>query len=191
MSSDTPTTPLLDYANPVADQPIGSRALCERHAEGGVTYTLPPEGIVRALPSLIVLGVPVVGLLVAMVAIALSYRSGVVFVCAMPAFLPLAALWAGLLRAALRPTVISIRDGTVTLFSGAALFSPVKRWPAAEVAEVRVSFSGMSARVRLVGDLRLRMLGGPTAPLIHGGDKAELEWIARGLREALRLPPVA
>ena len=171
-------TPLLEYANPLADQPIGSRALCERHPDGGITFTLPPEGVARMLPGLVGLAIPTVFLIFLSVV-----GAGIFLVAAVP----LAALWATLLRSAMRPTIISVRGGCVTLVSGAALLSPVRSWPTAEVTGVRVSFSGMSVRVRLTGDLTLRMRR-RDAQLIAGGDKAELEWIARGLRETLGLP---
>lgn len=179
------TERIIDYANPLADQPIGSRALCERHADGGVTYTLPPEGVARALPGLIAVGVPAAAML-GLAILALTQIPGVGG-CFLVMTLPFAALWAALLRSAKRPTVISVRRGRVTLISGAAVFSPVRSWPADGVTGVRVSVSGMSMRVRLTGDLKLKMRR-RDAHLITGADKAELEWIARGMREALQLP---
>lgn len=183
----TEPTPLLEYANPLADQPIGSRAVCERHEDGRITFTLPPEGVGRMMPSLIVMAVPVVLLLVLGVAAAVaSIGMGMVLFLAA---LPLGALWAALLRSATQPTVVAVRAGQVILESGAALWSPRRVWPVGEVTGVRVSLSGASLRARFVGDLVLRMQR-RDANLIVGGDKAELEWVARGLREALRLPAV-
>jgi hypothetical protein len=183
--------PLLEYANPLADQPIGSRALCERHEDGGVTFTLPPEGLTRALVGLILLGLPLAALLVLMLAIVVDSTEPSAALCGLPFVIPFALLWAALLRASRRPTIISVRGGTVTLNSGAAVFWAARSWRAGDVIGVRVSLSGLSTRMRLLGDLKLQMRRGRrTVHLILGGDKPELEWIARGIRAALHLPAV-
>ncbi len=132
----TEPTLLLEYANPLADQPIGSRALCERHEDGGVTYTLPPEGLARAAPGLVVLGAAIVFLLVIVI-----FAVGL-----MIAVLPLMMLWLGMLRAAMRPTLVSVRDGRVTLVSGAAPLARPHMADDCGDSRARLSYRHLGAR---------------------------------------------
>jgi hypothetical protein len=185
--------PAIDYANPIADQPIGSRAVCERHDDGGITFTLPPEGLERVMASVLILGA-LTGLFVAvaMVVLVIAINDRSMSVGAWGLLIAIGSAPFGLLtyaqlRAATRPTIVGVRDGQVMLVSAAALRSPVQTWPARDVVAVRVTLTGLSVNMRLTADLRLD-LGKRLGPcLIAGGDKAELDWIARGMREALRM----
>jgi hypothetical protein len=99
---------------------------------------------------------------------------------------PLAALGAGVIRSATRATVLSLRGGRATLFSGAALLRPVKSWPIDAVESVSVNVRGVTERMRLSADLNLRLRGGGgTTLVIAGRARDDLEWVATGLRVAL------
>jgi hypothetical protein len=183
MSTRAPT---IDYANPIADQPIGSRAVCERHDDGGITFTLPPEGLERVMASVLILGA-LTGLCVAVamvvLVIAINDRSMSVGAWGLLigiASAPLGLLTYAQLRAATRPTIVGVRDGQVMLVSAAALRSPVQTWPAREVVAVRVTLTGLSVNMRLTADLVTHNFR--YSNLVSQRELKEMRWLADCLR---------
>lgn len=178
---------VIDYANPRAQRPLDSRVVAEEH-DDGVSYTFLPEGLGGAVRALAVIGLFAAAILFGVVT---EDEIGLRMVALLPALVPLALLSAAVIRAATRATVLSVRGGRVTLFSGAALLRPVKSWPADDVESVKVSVRGVSATMRLAADLNLRMRNRTNVLVIAGRARADLEWVAQGLRATLARAAVA
>ena len=188
MPHPAPAGNVVDYANPFTAQPPFSRIVLEPH-EDGVSYTFLPDGLARSAVGLVGLGVMVAAWCVAfVVAMWIGVREDPVGAAAgavmnLLLLAPLILLWVAMYRGAVRPTVLSCRAGRLMLFSSAALFRPVKSWDASDVQAIEVNVRGVTGKMRVSGDLNLRLRSrGRAALLIAGRETIDLEWVARGLR---------
>jgi hypothetical protein len=181
----------------VEDQPPGSRAVLEEHADG-VTITLPPAGVWRGSKGLFMFSLlwnAIMAVITAMVVGihifadqpqgpdaggALLFGLVITLFWAIGAATVLAAVNMGRRRAVLAV----VRDRLLVLQTG--LFGTKRReWERAEVRHVGVGPSGLSVNERPVLELQLRPREGAQVGLLAGRDEEELHWIATRLRRAL------
>lgn len=174
-----PTTPVLSYADPQQAASHGNRVLMEQHADGGVSFLIRAPGMLREMASIVSLCL-ILGVSVILLTATGMLPCGVVVVISI-------VMLVAMIRAANQPAMIEVRDGVLTQVCPVSLLSPRQQWSADQVKRLRVGWRGVSLRGRAVADLDMTLRNGRTVPLFVGRDKKELEWIAKGLREALRL----
>ena len=164
--------------------------------DDGVSFEMLPDGFNRAAPTLAVLSAIIVVSVIVPALVQLRVISWPRVrefgeLCALAGLFagPCAVLLPLLFRAAMRPTVIHARGGRVRLFSGAALFNPVREWPADGVVSASVVGRGITHRLRTSADLVLVLRDGKSALLIAGHDLASGS--RRGCRRRLGRPVVS
>lgn len=174
-----PAAPVLSYADPLQAAIHGNRVLIEQHADGGVSFLIRAPGMLREMASIMTLCL-ILGVSVILLTVAGILPCGVVVIVNI-------VMLIAMIRAANQPATIEVRDGLLTQVSPVSLFHPRQQWPADQVKRLRVGWRGVSLRGRAVADLDMTLRNGRTVQLFVGRDKKELEWIAKGLREALQL----
>ena len=186
-----PLDTVIDYANPRAGQPFDSRTVFEQHADG-ISYTFLPDGLAGATRSLTAIGAFALAVLLFPILILFGVvtedETGMSPWVPLVVLVPLAALVAGVVRSATRPTVLSLRGGRVTLFSGAALLRPVQSWPIEDVESVSVNVRGVTERLRLSADLNLHLRRGRETVLVIAGRAARSGVGGHGAARHARAP---
>ncbi len=181
------------------EQPAGSRAVLEEHADG-VTITLPPAGLWRGSKGLFAFALFWNGFMAVFTAIVVGTRlfgnqvpgadfavlaifgSVIVLFWAVGAGMMLGALHMGRRQAALAV----VGDRLLALQSG-PLGTKRREWRREELERVTVGPSGITVNDSPILELQVHARDGTKLGLLAGRDVDELYWIATRLRRALRL----
>ena len=170
---------VLSYADPFEEQTHANRVLMEHLPCGGVSFLFQAPGVLREMGSIVTLSLTLSASLVL-----LMYAS--ILPCGVVAGLTVLMIFA-VVRSAMQPSMIEVRDGVLTQVSPVSLIKPKQQWPCDSVKQLRVSWRGISITGRAVADLDMTLTTGRTVQLYAGRDRRELLWIAHHLRNAMHL----
>lgn len=182
--------PILDYANPLAGPPPGSRIVVERD-EDGVTFTSPPLGLWPYSGDFA--GHAVLFALLGWGLIAFLCSSGSEEVWTRRVFtgffvfgLLLTALSARHLWVmSMQPTIISVRSRRLTIEWPVGIRRGYLAAPVERISDIRVALSGVTVSLRLQGTLVVRTTDGWRCQMLNRHPESELNWLAASMRWAM------
>jgi hypothetical protein len=180
------------------DQPAGSKAVLERHADG-LTLTLPPAGVWRGSKGLFVFS---------LLWLALTFAVGGGFVVVAVsggmkgmgegAWLPLLifplfliagiAMLLSAINMGRRQAVFAVVGDTLMVLQTGIFGVKRREWSREQLADVRTGPSGMEINDKPIIELQIHPTEGKKFGLLAGRDEAELQWVATVLRHGLCVP---
>ena len=174
------------HRHDVFDQPADSRVTFDE-IDGGISLNVPPAGVIKGSKGLIFMAVfwlVITGGITT--AMALS-QDAPWFV-----FLFMSLFWAagiGMLVAAIhmgrRRAVLDVIGDTLLVTESGLFGTKQHEWPADQIRDVRMGFSGMKVNNKPVMQLRIQPVAGEKLGIFTGRKKDELRWLATTLRQAL------
>lgn len=183
-----------------AGPPAGSNIVCEMFPDG-ITVQLPPLGVWKGSKGLFIFGVLWLAIVVP---ISLCLVGGILGVIGVQEKKPdttalwiiplmMSIFWAvgiGILLAAInmgrRKAALAVTGGSLMVIQTGLFGSKKRQWEPGEVEAVCTGPSGLEVNGQPVRELHIHDGGGKFS-LLCGRSDAELEFIARTLRQALRV----
>lgn len=183
----------LPGAVPVRDrleQPEGSKAVFQRHANG-ITVTFPPMGVFKGSKGLFSFGIIWLLFCVGIGSVMFLSGQGVPW----PAYILISVfvlvgvliLIAGI-NMGFRQAVIAVIDGNLAILQKSPSGTKKEQWPREQIASIRMGPSGMEVNDVPVMELQVHFQDGDKFGILSERENEEIEWVATILRNELGMP---